>query len=110
MFDFFKHIYCINLDNREDRWASVSKEFSKIEILDRVQRVSGIVGDGITKLERGEKGCTLSHIYCLKDAKQKGYKNILILEDDVWFSSNYSEILKNSVSEIKGMSWDMFTL
>jgi hypothetical protein len=92
MNDFFDHIYCINLDKRTDRWEDCVKQFKKHNLT--VERFSAIDGSKInnpTKLMTGEYGILSTHIELIKDAKNKGYKNILILEDDVEFIDNLNE-------------------
>ncbi len=56
--DFFDEIYCINLEEREDRWLEVQKEFEKIEkycmkiiVRDNVGRDFGSYRCGIMALE-----------------------------------------------------------
>jgi GR25 family glycosyltransferase involved in LPS biosynthesis len=39
--------------------------------------------------QKGALGCLLSHLNVLKDAKLKGYKSILILEDDFLINNNF---------------------
>ena len=92
MNDYFDHIYCINLDKRTDRWEDCVKQFKKHNLT--VERFSAIDGSKInnpTKLMTGEYGILSTHIELIKDAKNKGYKNILILEDDVEFIDNLNE-------------------
>lgn len=90
--DFFDNIYCINLDKRSDRWEECLAQFEKHNLT--VERFSGIDGSMIennTKLADGELGVLKTHIELIKDAKEKGYKSILILEDDVEFIDNLNE-------------------
>jgi hypothetical protein len=90
--DYFDKIYCINLDKRSDRWEECQVQFEKHNLT--VERFSGIDGSMIennTKLANGELGVLKTHIELIKDAKEKGYKNILILEDDVEFTENLNE-------------------
>ena len=47
----------------------------------------------------GQLGCLLSHINILKDAVNKNYESILILEDDIILSSSF----KDRLSEIKDL-------
>jgi hypothetical protein len=92
MNDYFDHIYCINLDKRTDRWEDCVKQFKKHNLT--VERFSAIDGNTIkntTTLMPGEYGILSTHIELIKDAKNKGYKNILILEDDVEFIDNLNE-------------------
>ena len=79
---YFDKIYCINLDSRPDRWGECLIEFANLGITDQVERMPGVVKD------RGIAGCTMSHLNCIKDAKKHNYKNVLILEDDVRFTTD----------------------
>ena len=104
-FDYFDHIFCINLDERTDRWDECQIEFDKVGIKDRVERFSAIK-DG-----HGRKGCGQSHISVLKLCKERGYKTPLILEDDVMFLDDTLDNLKKSLSEFKEYeNWSMFYL
>lgn len=89
--DLVAHIYCINLDRRPDRWAMAEKEFEKAGIAD-VERF--VATDGKTmpkgKLKPGELGVTNSVMRVFRDAIQKNYSSILILEDDVEFAPTMS--------------------
>lgn len=83
--DFFDNIYCINLSHRTDRWEEVSKEFAKHQLI--VERVEAVNGKEVfrTGLNRhaGAYGVLLSNVKIFEDAVQKGYRKILILEDDI---------------------------
>ena len=77
MKDYFDKIYCINLKHRKDRWQESLIEFDRLNITHDVERFEAI------ESKPGIVGCTASHYKIVQDAKIKGYKNILILEDDV---------------------------
>jgi glycosyl transferase family 25 len=70
----FGGVYVINLDRRPDRLRDVTDELNKIELpftrFSAIERKPGILG------------CGLSHLAVLKEARQLGLKNVLILEDD----------------------------
>ena len=68
----------INLEDRTDRLEEVKKEFDKVGLVD-VHHFPAI------KHHIGISGCTRSHYEIIRLAKEEGYKNILILEDDVYF-------------------------
>jgi hypothetical protein len=89
-FDYFEVIYCINLDCRNDRWEAVQREFAKVGILDRVIRFSAVETP-----ENGHLGCRLSHRAIIQRAKDEGWKNVLVFEDDV---------------ELENWSWQLFTM
>jgi GR25 family glycosyltransferase involved in LPS biosynthesis len=71
-------IFYINLDKREDRRKEIEDELSKYELVG--ERYSAIYTP-----HSGIVGCGYSHLNVLKLAKERGYKNVLILEDDFEF-------------------------
>ena len=104
-FEFFSKIYCINLDSRTDRWEHAKEEFSKINILDKVERFSAI------KHDDGRIGVIKSNLEILKIAKANNYDNVLIFEDDVLFINNPIEVLTKSIEDLKKIkNWSLFYL
>ena len=104
--DFFNNIFIINLKRRPDRLDKVKKRLSKyninyeiIEAIDgRDIKITQIFNDlkknKLTKLNTlGELGCIMSHIKAIKLAKERNYKNILILEDDILINKNIESML-----------------
>ena len=74
------HVFYINLDYREDRKEEIESEIQKMNLQEKTERFPGI-----RVVEQGILGCTKSHLAVLKLAKERGYKNVLILEDDFEF-------------------------
>ena len=104
-FDYFDEIFCINLDNRTDRWQHAQEEFKKADILDRVQRFSAI------KETDGRVGVIKSNLAIIKMAKEKKLKNVLIFEDDVEFIVDDPQVeLQKSISQSQGIKWHLFYL
>lgn len=122
----FDNIYCLNLEERKDRWNRVLNQFLELNI--NVQRWNAISGNQISDdlLQdynpngiNGEKaseigvvenknaiGCLLSHIEIIKDAKLKGYKKILIFEDDVIIDKSINLKIKESLK----INWKLLYL
>lgn len=101
--DYFDGIYCINLEERIDRWEQAQVEFDKIGITKDVQRWPA------TKHSDGNLGCTLSHMSLIKHCIKNGYKNVLVFEDDVLFVESDVERLKKSLKDLFEMgNWDLF--
>jgi|19_taG_2_1085344.scaffolds.fasta_scaffold00015_29 GR25 family glycosyltransferase involved in LPS biosynthesis len=101
--EYFDKVYCINLDERVDRWELAQKEFEKINILDQVERWSGI------KHTDGNLGCTLSHLTLIKKCKEDGLENVLIFEDDVLFVETDIKRLEEAFKDLKSIGkWDLF--
>ena len=80
-----KIIY-INLNKREDRKLSIENE------LDNYGFKNYERFEAIETLGMGFIGCANSHLSVLKIAKERNYKNILILEDDFVFSVNKTKL------------------
>ncbi len=104
-FDFFEEIYCINLDERTDRWEHAQKEFEKAGIKDRVIRFSAIKDDD------GRVGIIKSNLGIVKIAKQKKLKNVLVFEDDVEFIvDDPQSVLTETLTQLGNLDWYLFYL
>jgi len=98
--EYFDNIYVLNLDRRKDRYEKIKYKFDKFNI--KFERFSAIDGDIISDNEYDFKNftkqgllenkyalaCLRSHVEIIKDAKFKGYKRILIFEDDALISKD----------------------
>ena len=108
-------IYIINLKEREDRWAKCLEQLEKYNITN-YKRFDAIKPnfDNINpihysknnlKLDKkyiiGAFGCKLSHLKIIMEAKQKKYKQILILEDDFMLTNNFLEKFSQIINNIK---------
>jgi hypothetical protein len=90
--NFFDKIYCITLEDRTDRKASATAEFSKVGVLPRVEFVSVR-----RHLQNSEQGIFESHLQCLERGLAAGAGTILIFEDDVIFDRYAPEKLASCV-------------
>lgn len=72
-------IFYINLERRTDRRDLIEMDLNKVNLHERAERFVGI------PFEPGIVGCGKSHLAVMKLAKERGYKNVLILEDDFTF-------------------------
>ena len=70
----FPPILVINLDHRKDKWEQIQNEFKNWSV--PLERVSAI------KYDPPWKGCYMSHLKCIKIAKERKYPWVLYLEDD----------------------------
>ena len=78
IYNYIDQVFYINLDRRKDRRNHIESTFQKYGI-DKYERFSAIPHDF------GIVGCTKSHQAVYKLAKERGYKNVLIFEDDFEF-------------------------
>ena len=81
-----EHIFYINLDKREDRRKEIEIELKRMEL--DAERFSGIYYPP----PKGIVGCTKSHLSVILLAKERKYKNVLILEDDLIFLKTRKEL------------------
>lgn len=72
-------IIYINLDKRTDRLEQIQSELKVFNLEEKAERFSAIYHPF------GIVGCGKSHLSVLKLAKERKYKNVLILEDDFYF-------------------------
>lgn len=109
---YFDKVYCVNLNRRPDRWEKVTEEFKKLGF-DEVERYEGIDGkefDWSTvkynpTLLVGELGLIETHINLIKEAVEKKYKSVLIMEDDVYFTPEIQKL--DEYMEALPKDWDM---
>jgi hypothetical protein len=88
--DFFDRIYCISLEEREDRRKSAIASFSQVGLTGKVEFV-------IVKRHPSNvmQGMYESHMTCLRKGLEAGAKNIVVFEDDVIFERFDTERLRN---------------
>lgn len=78
--DFFDRIYCISLEEREDRRQAAAVQLSKVGLDGRVEFV--IVKRHPVDVEQGTYE---SHMTCLRKGLEAGAERIVIFEDDILF-------------------------
>lgn len=110
---YFDHIYLINLDKDTQRLKRIEKIFGKLNI--KFERFNAVDGKKIKNykkifrepwnswekgMSRAAKikrpsilGCLLSHRKIVRNALKKGYKKILIFEDDVIPNKSIKKLL-----------------
>jgi GR25 family glycosyltransferase involved in LPS biosynthesis len=105
--NYFDKVYVINLDKRKDRLKACKKEFKKIGA--KFERVSAIDGSTLDIEIENPKGLrwnknayalALTTIKILEEAIEKGYNNILIMEDDIEFHPLFDIIGKRVLGTI----------
>jgi hypothetical protein len=87
--DFFDRLYCISLEEREDRRQSAKASFAKVGLTGKVEFV--IVKKHPLNVMQGMYE---SHMTCLRNGLEAGAKNIVVFEDDVVFDRFNAERLK----------------
>ena len=108
--DLFGCTFIINLKEREDRRRDVTRELNlagmqlapgKVEFFSAI-RISDAAGFPTA----GVRGCFLSHLGVLMEAKRRGLSSVLVLEDDVAFSPLINQHFSTLTSALQE-KWDI---
>lgn len=105
IWSFFDAIYCINLNTRPDRKESSQVIFDRYQIPITFHNVDRHPVSGL-------QGCFESHIDIITEGYNKNYQNIMIFEDDLLDSPNFtSEFLALAVGFMESdKEWELFYL
>ncbi|WP_414625212.1 glycosyltransferase family 25 protein [Calothrix sp. CCY 0018] len=109
--EFFDRIYVINLPSRKDRRREIERELKnagmpftsgKVELFPAIKPENSEPFYSI-----GCKGCFLSHLNVLKQAKMQGLKNVLIVEDDLEIAEYFQQYEDVILAELIQTNWDI---
>jgi len=110
LFDFFDKSYVINLPERKDRLNAMKQELKRMGISQLSEKVQ--IFSAIKPTDKGEfpsigsRGCFLSHLGVLKEAKNQNLSYVLIMEDDLLFSNRLIKEQEKVVKELEDLDWD----
>ncbi len=120
VWDGIDGILVINLDTSRERMDKFLKDNEETLPLDKVHRLSAVLGRALPTYGKepwftertadrssywgGAGGCTLSHAKAIAMAKEKGWRNVLIMEDDVLTGRHPDALatLKYALDNLKG--------
>lgn len=110
--EYFDKIYIINLPYRQDRRDEIEQQLQSIGTSlshEKINLFSAIRPEDAGEFDSiGTKGCFLSHLSILKNAKQNSYDRILILEDDVNFTKDFRNQAHQTLAFLKNNRWNIF--
>ena len=108
--DYFQAVYAVNLPERKDRRKLIVKELEVAGMPltpNQVEIFPAIRPDGAGGFPSiGARGCFSSHVAILKQAKQRGLSNVLIVEDDLAISPDFSTEQAAIVEQLRQQDWD----
>jgi len=112
MLSGFDRVYIINLKTRPDRWSEIQAQLQKAGIdptSEKIQRFDAVrPADAGAFPSIGARGCFMSHLGVLQDARQQGYQRILVLEDDLDFKSDFRQKWPKVCATLNSANWGMF--
>jgi len=107
--DFFGRTYAINLPSRRDRRRMIVRELNKAGMpleSSKVEIFPGIQPNNAGDFPSiGVKGCFLSHLAILKQVKNNGLANVLIVEDDLTISKQFKTEQELLVAQLCQTDW-----
>ena len=117
-FDAFDAVFVLNLEKRNDRMERVNDVLHYLQI--QFERFNAIDSEVVTGLHNnligknvtstmtrpGYLACLLSHLSIYKTALDRGFKRVLILEDDILIHKNAKENIKTFMQQVPN-NWDM---
>ncbi len=110
-------ILIINLSHRTDRWEQLHGKLESMGVADKVHRIDAVDGktlkgykqrpwfrdptpENVSTMKAGSAGCCLSQKKVMAYAKEKGFKRILMLEDDAFFKNGLKGRQGDMIAEI----------
>ncbi len=107
--NYFDRIYVINLPERTDRLREVTAALEQIGIPFRPGKVEVFPAlrpeDAASFPSAGVRGCFLSHLAVLGQAHDLELSNVLVLEDDVEFSSAFPRVWPSILTQLTSQPW-----
>jgi GR25 family glycosyltransferase involved in LPS biosynthesis len=98
--ELMENCYVINLEKNVERFNEVQKELEKINV--SCTRFNAI------QHEKGNIGCCMSHLECLKLAKERNLPYVMIWEDDSMFFRDPKDFLAKVTSFHNNVKeWDV---
>jgi len=107
----FDMVRIINMVSRTDRRDETINEFKRANFSLNSEQVSFYAAitpdtaDGFPN--KGTKGCFLSHLNVLREAKARGVNNVLVLEDDIAFVRKINKIGVSAFDNLADLDWDL---
>lgn len=106
-FNFFDGIFCLNLDSQPERWETMTERFKILDIGWRVERFPAIVA---SQGKSHHHGNALSVRAMVAEARHRGYRNVLIFEDDAVFLDQTLAVVGAAIDDLRDRPWDLLYL
>lgn len=107
--EYFEAIYCICMQDRpkkKERLLNQLKHF--------FPDIEPVVFDAINTRDMKPKGhhigCALSHRNVVEEARDKGYRRIMVFEEDALLHIDFKNEIQKSIRELRFREWDLFYL
>lgn len=109
---FFDGVYVISLKSRLDRRLEMSEQLRRIGLDFNSRRVTLLEADKPVDPagfpSPGARGCFMSNLQVLREAREKQLGSVLILEDDLNFCADFHRRFHAIAAFLKTVDWGMF--
>jgi glycosyl transferase, family 25 len=111
LLNLFDKTYIINLPERLDRREEMERQLKKLSLSDKVTFFPAIRPTDKGEFRTiGARGCFLSHLAVLKEAKSQNLNNVLIIEDDLSFSRFLIGQQDKVTDKLRPLKWNFVYL
>ncbi len=100
--NLFEGIILINLDDRPERLKRSTEELKRIGLDQITMRMSAF------KHEYGMYGCSVSHVEAIRYSRWKGWKSVLIFEDDIRITDEFNNHVCPTLKDLSNTEWGIF--
>jgi hypothetical protein len=114
-------VLIVNLDDRPERWANAVHVLSDLIPVNRLTRLRAVLGAALPgygeppwfrgrrrdRTWAGRAGCTLSHRQAIAQARQAGWRSVLIFEDDIELSDAAMAVARDLPEQLDRVAWDV---
>jgi len=98
----FDHVFFINRD----------RDAHRLQALTARLRVLGVEAERFAPIPDSSpaRSCALTHAAVVREARTRNLRNVLVLEDDVIFHSEMSDLWPRVAAQLAGIEYDLFYL
>ena len=104
-FSFFDAIFCLNQDEQLERWEDMTRRFAALDIGWRVERFPAVSTPG-----NHHAGHAASFRQIINEARVRGYRDLLVVEDDAIFHDSTVDVMRSVVADLGHRRWDLLYL
>ena len=105
--NYFDKVYCICM---EDQPAKRTRLLGQLKLFYPTLEPTVFNAISTRHLKNHHIGCALSHRAVVESAKKKGYRRILVLEEDALLHKNFKFLLDHTSRELEPLPWNVFYL
>jgi hypothetical protein len=104
-FTRFDMIVCIQRDANVGEWPDVWARFDALGAGRIVERQAAIMTP-----DNHHDGCARSHRAAIAEARRRGVRHVLVVEEDAWWLDDTEAVLRRALDQLGDQPWDVLHL